>query len=97
MAEDESVKPSMSNTLEIGKLPRFHDTVEIGILDKKIHSDTTGGSTGFFKHCKAWLQEWNPSFSTSKGFNQAGIYDSGEYHYYKLPLHLRDGKQVMPQ
>ena len=34
--------------------------------------DTTGGSTGIFKHCKAWLQEWTPSFIQQKDLVKLG-------------------------
>ena len=81
-AQDDSVKPSTSNTLEIGKFPGIppHKGSWYSVVDDKF-ADTTGGSPGLLKHCKAWLQEWTPSFSPTEGSSQAGICDSREHQH----------------
>ena len=67
-AQDDLVKPSTSSTLYIEKFPP-HSTIQRQLVQHsgcKIFADPTSGAPGYFKHSKAWLQEWTSSHSATK-------------------------------
>ena len=82
-AQDDSVKPSMSNTLEIGKFPGIppHKGSWYSVVDNKFAQTPQVVPQAFSNIAKPSYRSGPLSFSPTEGSSQAGIYNSREHQH----------------